>query len=701
MDLRKTHTVVLNQGSPQEKRDEIQQYFHATFDVQEKLYETLKDDASFYARADRLRHPLIFYYGHTAAFYINKLMTARAIDKRVNPQYESLFAVGVDEMSWDDLEPNHYDWPTPHEVKLYRDRVRHQVDRLIRSLPLQMPITWDSPFWAILMGIEHERIHLETSSVLIRELPIEMVRPHEFWEICRETGEAPANELVPVPGGKVVLGKGSDHPLFGWDNEYGHHEALVPEFAAARYLVSNREFLPFVESGGYQERQWWTDEGWNWRSFREATHPLFWVKSESGWRLRTMLEEVDLPWDWPVEVNYLEAKAFCNWLSAQSGKAIRLPTEDEWMRLRDLARIPDQPAWHEAPGNINLECWSSSCPVTCYSFGHFFDVIGNVWQWTETPIYPFSGFRVHPWYDDFSTPTFDNRHNLIKGGSWISTGNEATRDARYAFRRHFFQHAGFRYVEGAAAVDLRQNQYETDALASQYCDAHYGAEHFGVPNFPKRCAEICLELPKGRRRGHALDIGCAVGRASFELARGFDQVTGLDYSSRFFRLATVLQEEGVLRYALPEEGDILSYHEVTLSQFDLAEVRDKVRFFQADACNLPDRFTGYDLVLAANLIDRLYSPRRFLEDIRKRLNPGGLLVITSPYSWSEEFTKKDQWLGGYREAGENVWSLEGLKAALTPQFTMLGEPVEVPFVIRETSRKFQHGIAELTVWELQ
>ena len=67
-----------------------------------------------------------------------------------------------------------------------------------------------------------------------------------------------------------------------------------------------------------------------------------------------------------------------------------------------------------------------------------------MWQWTETPIDEFDGFRVHPVYDDFSVPTFDTRHNIIKGGSWISCGNEATFHARYAFRRHFFQHAGFR-----------------------------------------------------------------------------------------------------------------------------------------------------------------------------------------------------------------------------------------------------------------
>jgi 5-histidylcysteine sulfoxide synthase/putative 4-mercaptohistidine N1-methyltranferase len=700
--LKNTRTIILNSGDPEEKRKEILAYFHATYDIDEKLYETLKCDETYCLRADRLRHPLIFYFGHTATFFINKLTIARVIDRRINPRYESLFAVGVDEMSWDDLDERHYDWPTRQQVAEYRDQVRDLVDGLIRKLPLTLPITWESPFWGIMMGIEHERIHLETSSVLIRQIPIGQVQQIPFWAACPETGEPPVNELLPVTGGRVKLGKTKDHPLYGWDNEYGVHEAEVAAFKAAKYLVSNREFLEFVQAGCYSDQRWWDEEGWNWREFKQAEHPLFWIKSEDGWKLRTMASEIDLPWDWPVEVNQLEAKAFCNWKAAMSGKPIRLPTEDEWSRLRDICEIPDQPYWAKAPGNLNLEHWSSSCPIDIFKTGDFFDVLGNVWQWTETPIYPFHGFEIHPWYDDFSTPTFDTRHNLIKGGSWISTGNEATRDSRYAFRRHFFQHAGFRYVESAAEVTVHDDRYESDTLAAQYCDAHYGPQHFGVANFAVTCADIALAAMKGRSMGHALDLGCAVGRAAFELAKGgFGQVTGLDFSTRFFRLATRMRDEGYLRYAFPEEGEIVSFHEIGLQELELDAIRDRVRFYQGDACNLPEKFRGYDLVLATNLIDRLYSPRRFLTTIHERMNPGGLLVLTSPYTWLEEYTKKEEWLGGYRVAGEPVWTLDGLKEALAPHFTMLGDPRNVPFVIRETRRKFQHTVAELTVWELK
>jgi len=699
MDLRNTRTTILNRGDAEKKREEIRHYFHATHSLDEQLYETLAEESAFYLRPEPLRHPLIFYLGHTATFYINKLIVAKIRNQRINPCFESMFAVGVDEMSWDDLSEAHYDWPTVAEVKAYRDMVRGVVDETITSMPLTMPITWDNPFWAILMGIEHQRIHVETSSVIIRRLPIEMVRRRPLWEICPQAGDAPQNELVPVTGGRVVLGKSKDHPLYGWDNEFGRQENDVWDFAASRYLVSNREYLDFVRDGGYEQEDCWTHEGWKWVSYSGARHPLFWIESPGGYRLRTMAQIIDMPWDWPVEVNYLEAKAFCNWLARNTGKPLRLPTEAEWYRLRDLHGIPDQPYWDKAPGNINLEHWASSCPVNRFSFGEFFDIIGNVWQWTETPITGFDGFQIHPYYDDFSTPTFDTQHNLIKGGSWISTGNEATRESRYAFRRHFFQHAGLRYVESEQPLAAPEAMYETDTAVSQYCEAHFGKTYFNVPNYPAQCAAVCCQYARRGPRRKALDLGCAVGRASFELAKEFDLVTGIDFSARFIRVGLQLKEKGNIHFELVAEGEVVSYHEARLSDMGLDRVAGRVEFFQGDATNLKPQFTGYDLILAANLLDRLYDPKRFLETIHERLVPGGILVITSPYTWLEEFTKKENWLGGFRKGGEPCMTLDAMRELLAPHFIMLDAPRNVEFVIRETRRKFQHTVAEMTVWQ--
>ena len=174
-------TTLLNEGNSEEKRLEVLEYFHKSFDLYESLFECLADDEAYYARASPLRHPLIFYYGHTAVFFINKLNVAKLIDERIDPALESSLAIGVDEMSWDDLNENHYDWPTPATVKAYRDRTREIVDKFIRTCDVSIPISWDDPLWIVMMGIEHERIHLETSSVLMRELPLERLTSHPVW----------------------------------------------------------------------------------------------------------------------------------------------------------------------------------------------------------------------------------------------------------------------------------------------------------------------------------------------------------------------------------------------------------------------------------------------------------------------------------------------------------------------------------------
>lgn len=691
-------TPVLNGESSAEKRQEIADYFNFTFERYASLFETLKTDEAYYQKAIPLRHPLIFYYGHTATFFVNKMLLAGLIDKRINPRFESMFAVGVDEMSWDDLNDEHYEWPTVAEVKAYRQQVKAVVNKVIQKAPLKLPIDWENPWWSILMGIEHEQIHLETSSVLIRQQQLQRVQSHADWQAWQECGEAPENTLLPVPAGTVKLGKSYADSYYGWDNEYGEHEAKVSAFEAAKYLVSNQEFLSFVEVGGYQQADYWSEEGLQWRNYTQAQHPTFWLKKASGWYLRLMTEEVPMPWDWPVDVNCHEAKAFCNWKAQQTGLAVRLPTEDEWYRLYQHAGINELDET-QANANIHLDYAASSCPVTTFAQGDFYDVIGNVWQWTETPIYPFEGFKVHPLYDDFTTPTYDGRHNLMKGGSWISCGNESRSASRYAFRRHFFQHAGFRYIVSDVKPQQHSSNYETDNLLSQYAEFHYGDQYFGVPNFSKALAELCIKMMGSQPKRKALDLGCAVGRASFELAKAFDEVTGIDFSARLINLGVQMAKQGVVRYTITDEGDLVHYKERRLQQLDLLDVADKVAFMQGDACNLKPLYQGYDLVLAANLIDRLYNPALFLQMIHQRINQGGLLVLASPYTWLEEHTEKKDWLGGFKKDGESFTTLDGLHTILDEQFELIHGPESVPFVIRETSRKFQHTLSEVTVWK--
>ena len=679
-------------------REQIRAYFHQTSDLYESLYRALKSDEAYYVKPISLRHPLIFYYGHTNTFFINKLILAGLITKRLNPKFESMFAVGVDEMGWDDVNEKNYHWPSPAEVKAYRASVRLVVDELINTIPSDLSIGWDSQWWPILMCIEHERIHLETSSVLIRQHNLHYVQPTADWAPCRGYDAiAPMNSLVNIAEKDIHLNKSTEY--YGWDNEYGEFKTHCSAFQAAKYLTSNAEFLAFVEAGGYQQEQYWQEEGLAWKQYTQAQQPTFWRKKGDIWQLRLMAEEINMPWSWPVEVNYHEAKAFCQWQSVQTGKQVRMPTEHEWYSLYEHAGLSDEKVVTSTNANLFLDHSASSCPVNQFAQGDLYDVVGNVWQWTETPIFPFDGFKVHPLYDDFTAPTFDGRHNIIKGGSWISTGNEALKSARYAFRRHFFQHAGFRYIMTDTPIENNASHYESDLQLSEYAEFHYGDNYYGVPNFPKALSDFAIQSLQSKPAKKALDLGCATGRATFELAKHFDHVTGIDFSARFIGLALKLAQQGVLRYTLVNEGDLVSYQERSLAELKLNDTVHKVEFFQGDACNLKAQFSGYDFILAANLIDRLYSPRQFLSNIHHRLNIGGVLMITSPYTWLEEHTPRAEWIGGYKQDGENVTTLDGLKALLGHHFKLMQAPVEIPFVIRETRHKFQHTLSEATLWE--
>lgn len=679
-------------------REKIRAYFHQTSNLYESLFETLKNDEAYYVKSIHLRHPLIFYYGHTNTFFINKLILAGLITERVNPQFESMFAVGVDEMGWDDVNEMNYSWPTPAEVKPYRAKVRLVVDALICRLPLNLPIDWNSPWWTVLMGIEHERIHLETSSVLIRQQALPLLQQSSDWMPCLAIDVTPpVNTFVDIPARDIVLNKSAEY--YGWDNEYGQFKMHCPAFQASKYLTSNAEFLAFVDAGGYQDDQYWQEEGLGWRQYTQATHPTFWIKNEDSWKLRLMTSEVDMPWSWPVEVNYHEAKAFCKWQSIRLGKVVRMPMEHEWYSIYDHAGLSDDKVANSMNANLFIDHFASPCPVDQFAHGELYDAVGNVWQWTETAIFPFDGFKVHPFYDDFTTPTFDGRHNLIKGGSWISTGNESIKSARYAFRRHFFQHAGFRYIMTDTPIEDNASHYESDKQLSEYAEFHYGGIYHHVPNFPKALSDFAIQRLQSKPAKTALDLGCATGRATFELAKHFDHVTGIDFSARFIGLALKLAQQGVLRYTMVNEGDLVSYQERYLAELELEDVAHKVEFWQGDACNLKPQFTGYDFILAANLIDRLYSPGQFLSTIHERLNIGGVLMITSPYTWLEEHTPREEWIGGFKRDGENVTTLDGLKALLGKHFKLIQSPVEIPFVIRETRHKFQHSLSEVTLWE--
>ena len=237
--------------------------------------------------------------------------------------------------------------------------------------------------------------------------------------------------------------------------------------------------------------------------------------------------------------------------------------------------------------------------------------------------------------------------------------------------------------------------YESEQVLAEYLLFHYGAAEEILPpdrdwpqgmrealDFPQRTAAYFPPHPVAR----GLDLGCAVGRSAFEMARTCEQVTGIDFSHSFIRTAEALRRGESVAYDRREEGS-LSTRLLARLPADIAG--DKLCFRQGDAMHLPADLGCFDRVHAANLLCRLTEPQLLLGRLPSLVKPGGELVLATPCTWLEEFTPPQHW----PPADTFSW----LTASLAPNF-LLVRRAEEPFLIRETARKFQWTSALVTVW---
>jgi putative 4-mercaptohistidine N1-methyltranferase len=238
--------------------------------------------------------------------------------------------------------------------------------------------------------------------------------------------------------------------------------------------------------------------------------------------------------------------------------------------------------------------------------------------------------------------------------------------------------------------------YASDAALEQYLLFHYGTPEQVCPllaearhacGFPVRCVSESLARIDLKGRARALDLGCAVGRSSFQLARTFDEVIGIDYSSRFIAAAREMQARRAVKVRILREGSLFEEAELRLPADLPAE---RVKFETGDACDLRAGLGPFDLVLMANLIDRLAEPKKCLAQLPGLIRPGGWLVLTSPYTWLEDYTPREKWL-------DQGGTLAALTKILAPHFDP-GATFDLPFLIREHRRKYQLSVAEASLW---
>jgi iron(II)-dependent oxidoreductase len=418
----------------------------------DELFDLVRPEA-LYDRPITERHRIVFYIGHLEAFDWNLLRERLFEAPSFHPDFDHLFAFGIDPLEGGLPTDQPSDWPSLAHVREYVQRVRDELDDRLAAIVAGGDNGAEFSATQLLnVAIEHRLMHAETLAYMLHQLPLDrkvspMVGPAA--QDGRASMPAAHGQMIEIPAGSITLGLRRDDEIFGWDNEFEQHTVDVPAFAIDRYKVSNGEYLEFMSAGGYDNRSFWDDHDWNWRQSAGITHPVFWTRKNGAWHWRGMFEEIPLPTDWPVYVSRAEASAYARW----AGKS--LPTEAQWQRAAYGSQRGDQrqyPWGSEPPdsshGNFNFDRWEpmpvGSHPQGASSFG-VQDMVGNGWEWTSTQFLPFPGFVPFSFYPGYSANFFDGKHYVMKGGSARTAACMLRPSFRNWFQPHYqYVYSGFR-----------------------------------------------------------------------------------------------------------------------------------------------------------------------------------------------------------------------------------------------------------------
>jgi iron(II)-dependent oxidoreductase len=406
---------------------------------------------SLYDRPIPERHRIIFYLGHLEAFDLNLFRESGSSLRSSHPEFDRLFAFGIDPVGGGLPTDRPEDWPAIEEVRSYHDKVREEIDSYLDGADFAENSRAGAagPETLLHVAVEHRLMHAETLAYMFHRLPVE--KKHAQRQAVFSMGLIEPR-MLKIPAGKATLGLPRNaHGPFGWDNEFEAIEVEVPAFQMDKYMVTNAEYVDFLESGGYTNSALWTAEDWAWKQAQNIQHPAFWELRGGKWFYRAMFQELPLIPDWPVYVSHAEASAFARW----SKKS--LPTEAQWHRAAYGTSQPVERAYpwgesiqQEVRGNFDFSRWDP-VPVNAFpenesAFG-VTGQIGNGWEWTSSLFEPFPDFQPFAFYPGYSANFFDGKHYVLKGGSPRTGASMLRRSFRNWFQPHYqYVYAGFRCV---------------------------------------------------------------------------------------------------------------------------------------------------------------------------------------------------------------------------------------------------------------
>ena len=302
------------------------------------------------------------------------------------------------------------------------------------------------------MVLRHEHQHNETMLQTIQLAQLPDYALAGATPPASRAFAATGLELIEVPSGECLLGAPGRAPAgapawtaFSFDNERPCHRTDVRAFLIGQVPITNATYLTFVEGGGYERREWWSDEGWAWKEQYDITRPGGWTADLSAeWRLG---KYEPLQPDQPVvHVCWFEADAFAR------AHRVRLPTEAEWEKAatwdQESATARGYP-WGDQPPIAGVHANIDQLGLGPAGVGAFpagrspngcLGMIGDVWEWTASDFRGYPGFVAHP-YPQYSEVFFDGGYKVLRGGSWATRSRVATptfRNWDFPQRRQIF-----------------------------------------------------------------------------------------------------------------------------------------------------------------------------------------------------------------------------------------------------------------------
>lgn len=307
--------------------------------------------------------------------------------------------------------------PATADIISYRRHVERELQKLLSdNLP-----KWSEVCQVLALGIAHEEQHQELLLMDIKQNffsnPLHPL--YESRQELEERGEVPLQQWIPFKEGLVEIGVYRDEKKFSFDNEKDKHKVWIDSFYLSSHLVSNQEYLGFIQDQGYQRPEFWSSDGWSWVNQNKISSPHYWIERNGEFWEFSHYGVNPLNLDAPVaHISFYEASALAKFMKA------RLPTEAEWEMASQFEPVRGQ--------FLEQDSYLPDAAPTNYE--HFSQMHGTLWEWTSSHYAPYPRYQAYEGGLNEYNEKFMNQQYVLRGGSCITPFNHY----RPTYRNYYY-----------------------------------------------------------------------------------------------------------------------------------------------------------------------------------------------------------------------------------------------------------------------